>query len=74
VGNVHIAWPTKLALAPDLVDRFEIELAEQNIRPDSGLNHQQIDQAMPTEFACHSGGKSLGEIIPWSSLSWAVPG
>ena len=51
VGNVHIAWPTKLALAPDLVDRFEIELAEQNIQPDSGLNHQQIDQAMPAEFA-----------------------
>ena len=42
---------TKLALAPDLVDRFEIELAEQNIQPDSGLNHQQIDQAMPAEFA-----------------------
>jgi hypothetical protein len=50
VGNVHIAWPTKLALAPDLVDRFEIKLTEQNIQPDAGLNHKQIDQAMPAEF------------------------
>jgi glycerol-3-phosphate dehydrogenase len=50
VGNVHIAWPTKLALAPDLVDRFEIKLTEQNIQPDEGLNHRQIDQAMPAEF------------------------
>ena len=51
VDNVHVAWPTKLALTPDLVDRFEIKLTEQGIQPDVGLNHKQIDQAMPAQFA-----------------------
>lgn len=51
VNNVHVAWPTKLALTPDLVDRFEINLTEQHIQPDAGLNHKQIDQAIPAEFA-----------------------
>ncbi len=40
-GNVHIAWPTKLALAPDLADRVIAQLTKQNIQAhtyDSKLN------------------------------------
>ncbi len=50
VGNVHIAWPTKLALAPDLVDRFETKLTKQNIEPNEDLDHRRIDLQMPAEF------------------------
>ena len=31
-NNVHIAWPTKLALAPDLADRIIIRLQEQDLQ------------------------------------------
>jgi len=31
-GNVHIAWPTKLALAPDLADRVIAQLTKQNLQ------------------------------------------
>jgi len=30
-GNVHIAWPTKLALAPDLADKAVEQLQKQNL-------------------------------------------
>ena len=33
--NVHIAWPTKLALAPDLADRVIKQLTKQNLQPKS---------------------------------------
>ena len=32
-GNVHIAWPTKLALAPDLADRVIKQLTKHNLQP-----------------------------------------
>ncbi len=31
-NNVHIAWPTKLALAPDLADRIIEKLQQQNLQ------------------------------------------
>jgi len=31
IDNVHIAWPTKLALAPDLADKIIEKLHEQNL-------------------------------------------
>ena len=31
--NVHIAWPTKLALAPDLADKVIKQLTKQNLQP-----------------------------------------
>jgi glycine/D-amino acid oxidase-like deaminating enzyme len=37
-NNVHIAWPTKLALAPDLADKV-IEKLQSNISPN---NHQDL--------------------------------
>jgi glycine/D-amino acid oxidase-like deaminating enzyme len=37
-NNVHIAWPTKLALAPDLADKV-IEKLQSNISPG---NHQDL--------------------------------
>jgi glycerol-3-phosphate dehydrogenase len=37
-NNVHIAWPTKLALAPDLADKI-IEKLQSNISPG---NHQDL--------------------------------
>ena len=30
-GNVHIAWPTKLALAPDLADKAIEQLQKQSL-------------------------------------------
>jgi glycine/D-amino acid oxidase-like deaminating enzyme len=33
--NVHIAWPTKLALAPDLADQVIKQLTKQNLQPKS---------------------------------------
>ncbi len=32
INNVHIAWPTKLALAPDLADSVIAELTKQNLQ------------------------------------------
>ena len=34
-NNVHIAWPTKLALAPDLADRVIEKLQQQNLQADT---------------------------------------
>lgn len=33
INNIHIAWPTKLALAPDLSDRIITQLKKQNLAP-----------------------------------------
>ena len=40
-GNVHIAWPTKLALAPDLVDKAIEKLQKQGL-----VKHQHNEQAL----------------------------
>ena len=40
-GNVHIAWPTKLALAPDLADKAIEKLQKQGL-----VKHQHNEQAL----------------------------
>ena len=43
-NNVHIAWPTKLALAPDLADRIIRQLQKQNLQAN---NHNMIMNLPP---------------------------
>ncbi len=43
-GNVHIAWPTKLALAPDLSDKVINALQMQNLQKTAPVN----DNLLPT--------------------------
>jgi glycerol-3-phosphate dehydrogenase len=38
VGNVMIAWPTKLALAPVLADQIIAQLEQQNIEPSQAIS------------------------------------
>lgn len=50
-NNVHIAWPTKLALAPDLADRVINQLTKQNLQigshqPSSILPPAKVGQAL----------------------------
>ena len=50
-NNVHIAWPTKLALAPDLADRVIEKLQQQNLQIGSHslnpiLSPAKISQAL----------------------------
>lgn len=44
-GNVHIAWPTKLALAPDLADKTIQALEQQPIT--AGDHHNPINVTTP---------------------------
>ena len=41
-GNLWTAWPTKLALAPDLADRVLAELGKQSIRPGQYSEHDSL--------------------------------
>jgi glycine/D-amino acid oxidase-like deaminating enzyme len=43
-NNIHIAWPTKLALAPNLADKIIENMENSNL---SAGNHKQID-CLPT--------------------------
>ncbi|MDT8311042.1 MAG: FAD-dependent oxidoreductase [Methylophaga sp.] len=43
-GNIHIAWPTKLALAPDLSDKVINALQTQNLQKTAPVN----DDVLPT--------------------------
>ncbi len=43
-GNMHIAWPTKLALAPDLSDKVINALQTQNLQKTAPVN----DDLLPT--------------------------
>ena len=43
-GNMHIAWPTKLALAPDLSDKVINALQTQNLQKTAAVN----DDVLPT--------------------------
>lgn len=49
-GNIHIAWPTKLALAPDLTDKIIAQLNKQNLvaneHPPSTLPKAKIGNAL----------------------------
>lgn len=38
MNNFHVAWPTKLALAPDLSDRIIAEFKKQNLAPGGHLD------------------------------------
>ena len=41
-GNLWTAWPTKLALAPDLADRVLAELDKQGIHPGQHSDHDSL--------------------------------
>lgn len=44
-GNVHIAWPTKLALAPDLSDKVINALQAQNLQKTAPVNDDVLPLA-----------------------------
>lgn len=43
--NIHIAWPTKLALAPDLADRVITQLQKQHLRAEHHDNAPLLPKA-----------------------------
>jgi glycerol-3-phosphate dehydrogenase len=47
LNNLHVAWPTKLALAPDLSDKVIAKLKD-NIQPQQ---HAEIPQSAPIKIA-----------------------
>jgi len=46
VDNIHIAWPTKLALAPDLSDKVLNTLQQKKCLPNNNLNHTNVDKQL----------------------------
>jgi len=47
INNIHVAWPTKLALAPDLSDRIILQFKKQNLAPGG---HHDTDTTVLTDF------------------------
>lgn len=48
-SNVHIAWPTKLALAPDLADRTIKALQQQGLKTEQHNNPDNLEKPVMAE-------------------------
>ncbi|ODS24356.1 FAD-dependent oxidoreductase [Candidatus Endobugula sertula] len=55
VNNIHIAWPTKLALTPHLSDQLVNRVKEKQLRPQKQQQQLETDQLLeqlPKSFSC----------------------